>query len=89
MAFVAYCKLVDCTLNQISPPQFDSSVHYVLVNTTNNSVVNTASGGPEAQLDVFLTSPIANQNAVLNALQTAVQAAETGTPGLSFIWLRL
>lgn len=90
MAFTAYCRLVTCGLSQLSPPQFDSSVAYNIVNTSNNSIVNTVqSGGPTGQVDALLSPPISNQAAVLNALQSAVQAAETATPGLSFIWLEV
>lgn len=90
MAFTAYCRLTYCSLSQASPPLFTSEVDYVVFNTATSSLVNTVqSGGVNGQILIQIGLPIANQVAVLSALQTAVQNTETATPGLSFIWLEL
>lgn len=88
MAFTAYCQLAHSGASQIAPAQFTSTVDYNIVNTANQNLVTLANGTTSGEIDVTLTPPI-TQNSVLASLQSAVQAAEPGTPGLTFVWLEL
>lgn len=90
MARVCYSAITGAGLHQVQPAQFACSVQYTIVDTVTNSAVLTQQSGTfTGTLDNVLTAPIANQNAVITAAQAAIQAAEPGSPGLTFIWLGL
>lgn len=92
MATTCYTNLTgSADLGQISPPYFIQTVTYTLINTLTNAAIlpETGNGGYTGQLQIIMTPPVASQAAVLAALQVAIQAAETATPSLTFIWLGL
>jgi len=89
MSRVCYAAITGAELHQVSPAQFACSVQYSIVDTASNSAVLSQSGTFTATLDNVLNAPITNQNSVLTAAQAAIQAAEPGSPGLTFIWLGL
>ncbi len=89
MATTAYCALTgSADLGQIDPPYFTQTVTYTLIDAIlNQAKLAQSTSQYSGQVTVNLTPPIASQAAVFVALQTAIQAAETNSPLITFIWL--
>jgi len=90
VSFTCYAALDSASLGALGPPaQINVSAAYYIVDTATNTAVTCAGGQFSNSVNVFLNTPVASQQAILPAVQSAIQAAEPARTGLAFIWIGL